>query len=426
MLLPNLFVPPFMKRLTLGVPRSLSYQDPTNVVGGSSFVRAMQIFSGSNEGFCLAWLSSHIATIRRITSGMQTAGWWVDELRMRGKSITLLQQQLSKYPKLSRESLVAVRLHVTALFQGECMAGDSKAARTHARILFKLDGQLMDEFQYVHHIMILMWNATELACKRLERTLIPFDASLERPLSKFWSMASSHLPQMSVEDQNVHPCVANRLLRTAFIRLRYCFSIGDSTIPFTNAAERLRGDMLFGWIATKTFFDMGLLITLYADLIEGMELTRSEAKRLTEACMILTFLHVLRKGMHEAPINGVDVRDASHVMMPRLARHLQEAMRILNPAERLRYSHAYLWMFYVGTVWEKRLEYEKTFEVLGNAYPQYWFSQMFAKHACELNIWAWPDAVVILKRFVYSDHLSPSGHVWFEEVICGQGTEWSL
>jgi hypothetical protein len=98
----------------------------------------------------------------------------------------------------------------------------------------------------------------------------------------------------------------------------------------------------------------------YVDLAESVSSSKPAGQHLTEACMILTFLHVLGTCMHKAPINGVDLRVASHAMIPRLEKHLRRAVRTLNPAECLYYNDAYLLMFYVCTVDEDDLNYDKT------------------------------------------------------------------
>ncbi|KAJ9603717.1 hypothetical protein H2200_011903 [Cladophialophora chaetospira] len=357
--------------------------------------------------------------MRRVTSGRSRGDSPVDEFKMRAKSLLLLQQELRKHPEHSPKALATVQSHVRMLFKGECMSQDVNAAKVHAQTFLKLDDQFMDEIEHAHHALVVMYSVTELACKRLERTIIPFGIYLINAISNFWTATSCQLPQASAGTEKVHACLTNPWLRNAFLRTRYCLSIEEGSIPSTTPAERLRGDMLFGWIATWTFFDMGTLMNIYIDLIEEEVPTDSEGKQLVEACLILTFLHVLRKCIHEAPINGVDLRDASQVMIPRLQMDLQRALRTLKPREYLYYNDAILWMLYIGAVHERGLRPGNLVardEAASGA--QTWFTRTFAKQAYKMNIWTWADALAVLSQFIYSEHLCPPGHLWFDEVIC--------
>lgn len=411
-MLPNMFVPPYMKRLTLATPKTLNYEDSNRVIGGSSFLLTMKVFSNANEGFALAWLSSHTPAIRRLASTPTTQKLLVEGLKMRTRSIELLRQELLEHPEPSQHSLVSLRLHIRGLFEAECMAGDTISAKVHGAILMRLDDPLTTEMELVNDTIMLMFNATELACKKLERTVIPFGNWMIGRLSKFWATTSAQMPGSSAECENVHSCVQSPLTRTAFIRLRYCLEIGESQLSLASATEKLRGEMLYGWITTKTLYDMGLLVNFYTDLLEGKTLVKTKGKRLTEACMAVTLLHILRKSIHEAPLDGIDIREASDVIIPRLEKNMEDAMSILTRAERLYYDEAYLWMFYVGAQYEQGRKSE-----MKDTYSRGWFTRMLAKHARQSNVRTWADVKKILVKFIYDKNLKPEGHLWFEKAI---------
>lgn len=151
---------------------------------------------------------------------------------------------------------------------------------------------------------------------------------------------------------------------------------------------------------------MGMLINFYVDLMEEKVLVETEGRRLTEACLALTLLYMLRKSIHEAPLDGTDVRDASHVIIPRLERDMKNAIRMLTPAERLYYEEAWLWMFYAGALYEQGRKSNRLVD-MGDSQSPLWFTQMLAKHAHQSNVRAWTDAKKILEKFVYDNHLQP-------------------
>jgi hypothetical protein len=134
-MLPNVVVPPYMKRLTMGAPKTLTYEDSASVIGGSNFLLIMKVFSNSHEGFALAWLSSHIPARRRLASIQTTQKLSVEGLQMRARSIKLLQQELLKHPGQSQDSLVSLRLHIRGLFETECMVGDTRSNNLKSSVI---------------------------------------------------------------------------------------------------------------------------------------------------------------------------------------------------------------------------------------------------------------------------------------------------
>jgi hypothetical protein len=88
-------------------------------------------------------------------------------------------------------------------------------AKVHAAILMQLEDPLIDEMERAHDTMMLMFNAAELACKKLERTVIPFGTWTTERLSNFWAITSAQMPQTSAEYESVHSRVKFPLVRTA-------------------------------------------------------------------------------------------------------------------------------------------------------------------------------------------------------------------
>ncbi len=421
-MLPQIFTPPFFRRLTIGAPSSLSYDRSDKVIGGSNFLLNMKVFSDMSEGAALGWLCGHIPAIVRNSPGtMQELT--VLRLNMRAKSMKLMREKLTNRSGSSAESLLALRLHIRTLYEAECMAGDTAAARAHMNILLRLEDPITDELLRASHLMVMMFNTTELACKKLERTLLPFGEWTRKTFAPLWTLCSPFLPVSPETVNKAHPSVKIPLLREAMIRLRYCLWFGQAPLPFGTAQERLGADMIFAWTATQLFNDLGVLMNLYMDIIEGEISFRSEGRRWAEACMVLTQLHMVRKCVHEAIIEGgVDLREASHVIMPRLERDLKMAMESMTQAEEVYYQEALFWMLYAGALHEQRRRRRKGPIGLDRVFlEQPWFIGALAMYAGCMKITSWDQAKAVLQKFVYDKYLEPDGHIWFEEVISARG-----
>lgn len=430
-MLPNVFCPPFFRRLTIGGPTWLDYERSNNVIGGSSFLYSFKAFRNMSEGAALGWLCGHIPQIMRFNSSMTSEQLSVARLKMRARSIRLLREQLVDHPESSAEWLTAVRLHIRTLFEAECMAGDATAAKAHIDILLQLDDPVSDDATRFHNLLILMFNATELACKTLDRTVFPFDRWTAKQLEPLWNLATPFLPFQPPENDGIHPCIADPFIRDAMGRLRFCLSLAETPLPFTTTQERQIGDMIYAWMATRTFQDMGVLINTYKDITESKIKYESEGCRLTMACISLTVLHMYRKCIHQGAldggIDGNDVRDASAVFIPRLAQDTVLAMEMLTPTELLEYQEAFLWIYYAGALYEERqrmraarrkIPVDKSKKSAANANSNNtWFITALTKHATGMNITTWDQAVVVLQKFVYDRYWEPDGHLWFDKAI---------
>ncbi|OAP64137.1 hypothetical protein AYL99_00109 [Fonsecaea erecta] len=420
-MLPNIFSPPFFRRLTVGGPKIVNFENAKKVIGGPSFLLSMKGFRDMNEGAALAWLCGHIPGIVRLNSPQSTQQLSTARLKMRAKSLKLLREHLASHAQTSPESMAALRLHIRCLFETECMAGDTMAAKAHADILLRLPDPLTDEVERAQHLLVMMFDATELACKKLERTVLPFGSWTAKAHARLWAMASQFVPIPPVYVHNAHSCVEIPEHREAMITLRYCLWIAETPLPFGTSEERLKADMIFAWIATKTFHDLGNLINLYVDIMEGKILFNSEGHRLTQACMVLTLVYESRKRVHEAIIeDGADIREASNVIMPRLAQDMATAMEMMSPVECVHYQEAYLWMLYAGALHEQRQQSKMrwtSFNPKVESTEKPWFTTTLAKHADQMNVTTWAEAKAILRQFLYDDHLEPDGHLWFEDVV---------
>ncbi|KAJ9502740.1 hypothetical protein H2202_001862 [Exophiala xenobiotica] len=420
-LLTTLTLPDYMRRLTLDSPRTVTFENSDRVIGGANYAAIMGMFHHATEGAVLAWLTGHIPGIVTAASEEVTHDLTIDGLKMKLQSIRLLRQDLSKYNKLSRDAKGLIRLHVRGLMESDCMALDRDSAKAHLKMLMQFDDPFGgDELSRATDTSVIMFNIVELASKGMERPLIPFGRWTHSRLASYWALCYPALPVHLPEYDEVHPCIQPPV-REIMIRLRYCIGICDSPLPTNTAADKLRGSLVYGWIATRTQHDVGVLLHLFFDLIEGKTSTRTAGQQFTEAAICLTLAHCIRKSVLAAQMenSGIDIREASHAIMPRLATTLQSAFSVVAPDERPVYDEVYFWMFYVGAMFEERQKASKRPIWLRNKNGSsgLWFSKLLARHASNLGVRTWSDAKRILEKFVYDRHLQPEGHLWFEDVL---------
>ncbi|KIW55108.1 hypothetical protein PV05_07416 [Exophiala xenobiotica] len=422
-LLTTLTLPDYMRRLTLDPPRTVTFENSDRVIGGANYAAIIGMFHHATEGAVLAWLTSHIPGIVTAASKEVTHDLTIDGLKMKLQSIKLLRQDLSKYHKLTRDAKGLIRLHVRGLMESDCMALDRNSAKAHLKMLMQLDDPFGDdELSRATDVSVIIFNIVELASKCMERPLIPFGRWTHSRLANYWALCYPALPAHLPEYDEVHPCI-HPPVREVMIRLRYCIGICESPLPTETAAEKLRGSLVYGWIATRTQQDVGLLLHLFFDLIEGETETsaRTAGQQLTEAAICLTLAHCVRKSVLAAEMedSGIDIREASHAIMPKLATTLQCAFSVLTPPERLEYTEVYFWMFYVGAMFEERQKTSKRPVLIRNVNGTsvLWFSKLLARHASNLGVRTWSDAKGILEKFVYDRHLQPEGHLWLEDVL---------
>ncbi|KEF55833.1 uncharacterized protein A1O9_08584 [Exophiala aquamarina CBS 119918] len=421
-LLPNLYIPSFVRRLSFGVSKDISFSRAQFSIAGSAVSADLNQFKNANKGVAAAWLSGHIGFLAKLGYQLEEHDISLLELKLRQTSLRLLRGNLLSHPGEDQNNLSLAIQHIMLLFQSDCKRRDSEAASIHGPILIGLLEKLKDNTNIIQHLIVMMFGYAELAANTLGRPVITLNFEMMKRLTDFWASASSLVQITDVRYRDVHPSIDNPILRTIFTRLRACLVIAETPLPVTDTAQKARGLAVYSWIATETFNDMCVLLNLYHDLMEGQYENKTSGECLTEACIALTLLHTLRKCIHEAEMDGKDLRDTSPVIMPRLRKHLESAIETLISRECAHYAQVYLWMFSVGAQNEQR-------DRLGseNEEPKEsslgWFNDMLADQAQYLNITTWHEARTILECFVHDRHQIPDGNIWFEQSINRRQTD---
>jgi hypothetical protein len=340
---------------------------------------------------------------------------------MHGKSIRLLRDQLAADPNPDADTLIATRLHIRTLLEAECMAGNIAAARAHADVLLRLDDPGDNDAYQFSHLMVLMFNSTELASKTLERNILPFGDWIQHKLATAWASVASFIPECPMELRDTNACVTLPELRAAMQQLRHCVWLSASPLASKSEVERAKGDMVFVWVVTKTFVDMGNLINLYVDVMENHVAFDAEVEKLMQVGLVLTTVQMLRKCIHSAELEeGMDIREHSHTIVPRIARHLNSALALTEAASKEHYKDAILWMLYIGTTYEMHFKDKAkttTCELDVGDSTELWFTKTLRHHCEEFEITSWTQAKEILGTFVHDDRPAPDGAFWFNKLV---------
>jgi hypothetical protein len=417
-LLPNLYIPSYVRRLSFGVAKDITFDRAQFSIAGSCVSADLNQFKYANEGVAAAWLSGHIAFLASLGYRLPEHDISLVELRLRTRSLEFLRRKLSKSLEREKDHISLAIQHIMLLFQADCKRRDSESAAIHGPILMSLVEKLADDTKVAQHLIVMMFGYAELATSTLARPVITLNPDMMKRLNRFWASTSSLVQLPETRYQNVHPTIDNDILRTVFVRLRACLTIAETPLPVLDAPQKARGIAVYAWIATQTFNDMCVLLNLYHDLMGGMPESKTPGQRLTEACTALSLLHTLRKSIHEAEVDGKDLREASHIILPRLQETLENALEVITPEEYSHYAEVYLWIFFTGAQNEQRHKQE----VSCNAEVQeescsMWFNGIMADQARYLNVNTWADMRRILECFVYDRHLTPTGDLWFQESI---------
>lgn len=417
-LVPNLWIPSYVRRLSFGISKTISQERAQFSIAGPCISLDIDQFRHGNEGVASAWLSGHMAFLNNLGYRLPEHDISTMELRLRTRSLELLRKELSMDTEVHQVDLSLAIEHIMLLFQADCKRRDSKAASVHGPILMSLIEKVTDNTRILQLMIVFMFGNTDLAAMTVARPVINLSTGLTEILSRFWALASSLVNSNENSDLEIHPTIENHTLRRVFIRLRAFLSIAQKPLPVTDASEKARGLAVYSWIATATFSDMSCLLNLHHDLMIGALGSATEGQRLTEACIALGLLQTLRKSVHEAEMDGRDLRDASHVIIPKLQETLNMALEAMTPKESSHYGEAYLWMYFVGAQYEQRCAHSNSMRpTLSGESPSMWFTGRLSDQAILLNVQTWIEAKRVLECFVYDKHLIPDGGLWFEKSI---------
>lgn len=186
-------------------------------------------------------------------------------------------------------------------------------------------------------------------------------------------------------------------------------------------------DLIYSWTSTATGYDIGALVNHFLDLEDcsaNVYYARtSEGKRYVEAALTLTTIYIIRKGIHEADVNGVDVRDCSHELITRLIRTLKKCFTVCTMLELVENADALMWVLFWIVHHEERVR-------LGLVHLQKvndedgWAEERLVRCINERGILSWCQVQNILEGFAFVGSLKPEAGLWLSTLVFKWGIVW--
>lgn len=418
--LPSVYLTPHSRRCTQNCPKDVTMANCGNLLGGPSAIRNWQTLQEgfSSEGGGSAWISSWIPLIVQLAAPSEAREWQVIGLKLRAHSIEALRKYLSQRQNQTDPLPMSVALHVTWLFKADCGTGDPTSAIAHVRLLCTLVESMPTFLQQTQLLVTVLFNDVEMATATMRKTLFDLDQWVSKRLTPVWTLGEAYLPEVPEEYKDLHDSVQTGSVRSVALRLRRCLLFDRAPIAIQDAESVRIGSIVYAWMGSHNLYGVGILMNAHMDLVENEESNLTAAQRLTEAAIALTMLQLLRKSMHTAVIDGIDRRDLSSVIIPRLRSTLEKAMSLSNPEDRSHYREAYLWMFHTGAQSEQSRERAGT-TGFGKSpfHRERWFSDKFVEQARLLNVTTWQEVESVLVKFVFNPYLEPCLETWFQETI---------
>ena len=422
--LPALYIPRFLRKTMDGeLPASRDIRTE-RLLGARSVWRNFEVGFSTPET-AVAWISSHTTEISRLLSDHERPEFDLAALKIRTQALCTLRAAVAReaggYPSM------AVVQQIMWLFRSECVEGRVEGAQTHANIIRYVGEAVQDPEAMTSLFIIAMYNDAELACSRFQKTLLDFDTWLPSRMNAFWSRADPMiLPRLPTSCGDLHESIKDVTIRGICTHIKRSLAVQDLSLNMETVGEKAYGDMVFQWMGSHMQHDIGVLINYAVDLLQ-LELedhNEMRAERYLTAALALTTLYWLRKYTQEATLNGVDLRDASHVLVPRLQQALELFDCNASILEKQTYGDALFWMYFTGAHWEQaREDLARRRAVPLPPDSDYWFSRKLAEHAYRLGLTQRSKVRELLQQFIFNDIMNPHPSQWYLPVIHKYGPQ---
>ena len=247
--------------------------------------------------------------------------------------------------------------------------------------------------------------------------MLDYGTWLPTRMQQSWKYAEAKLPVTPSNCWDVHPSVADALVRSSLVRLKRCMVYQKSSAMINSEEEKAYGDIVYSWMRSRGLCDIGTLLNHAFDILESQSAKITLGERYINAALTVTVLCCIRKFGGEARFNGVDIRDASHVIFPKLLDTLQKVIEHATKEEKDRFGEAILWMWFTGAhfsfQYTKYLEATNPEGLAGCA----WDYQQLALQAHGTGLTRWTNAAPVLNQFVWSEVMEPRPEEWYDDTI---------
>lgn len=373
----------------------------------------------TDQGRALAWVSSYAPVMARYSSPQVARELLLMAIDMKLKSMRILKQKIGSLSN-NLPPDIALLAQIVSLFRASCKERDLDSARVHAEIIRCLVDRIHQGSDQIRTLFItLLSNDTEVALSNMCHTFFEYERWVEGQFQKFWwNQGIFNLPPVPLQHLDLHPSIRILPSRSACIRLRRYLMIRKMKINIRDPQDIARSDVIFAWVSNYSMYDLGLLINVYLNLLEGKVYDEPVVIRSAEASVALTALYCYRWGVHQATIYGGDHRDGMHLtIINRLQNILQTTLELATPQDLRRYQETFLWMMFYGARYEYRVNKRNTSKE--TTASQHWFSTKFAQQVRVLELTTWVDVRHTLRRFVFFEFLEHDVDLWFEEILRG-------
>ncbi|OQU94628.1 hypothetical protein CLAIMM_00960 isoform 2 [Cladophialophora immunda] len=366
---------------------------------------AMALISSNLLMMCLFLPASGIQTFREIA------------MKMVSRSMALLRIEIAAVIKRTNaKASKFLILQIYWLYRVECISRNLAAANVHAGMLYRFIEELGEEdreFKYYMYLCMLFLGV-DMTIGSLKRGACDYGPYALVMASHLQREAAPYLEHLPSQYKHPDPIVKIEPLRSILVRARRLIALMQHSLPRETCGDASKRFIVSHCCVIQNYLDTLDLLYMYLDTLEGKNpyLLETLGQEYTHAAVALTIVLVSRNLVDVTAINGVNLRDASPVLIPRLRGVLELTFTLSNPLELTLYEEAHLWILYVGATHEQQKLRESRRTV-----TETWFSDMLAEKARALGVITWRSLNLVLEDFLYSDFMEPHGSVWFEEWV---------
>jgi hypothetical protein len=338
--------------------------------------------------------------------------------KVRTEAYRLLQEDIATQEHMGVTNL-ALMPQIVYMFTSGVMENRPDTAKVHAWALQRIgDLESHDREQALDLYMLLMHNDTEFAIQNLRRPLFDYDHWMPKQLESFWVGTQAALPD--VRDRweiKVPEVIRSPLVRAVLAELQHLMALSDEIIDMEDPSEAEKADLIYRWASMITHHYSGQLMNHYLDVLEMVCDPNSTVVVCLyfEAAVALTALFCTRSYVQVAIYKRINLRDAGHVIIPRIQELLTMCLEMMPAQDLHKYDGVLLWMYFAGAYYQERVR-------IGISTPGLppcgkWFGDKLAGQAKKTGMLTWDKARPVMQRFAYMDVLDPRPDEWYEQIV---------
>ncbi|KPI42680.1 uncharacterized protein AB675_2001 [Cyphellophora attinorum] len=366
-----------------------------------------------DEGLAFACIASYVVNLAEFLHTSTAFNASHLALAMITKSSEILRRRLMKR-KADQPLDKLLISHVYWLLRANVYLTDSVAVESHGAMLSRAvirgmaDGSV-DNLIFIHAATL----DSDVSAVHMKRTWFDYSwfAKICAPL---WAAVEPQLPPVPPHIfEAVHPNVTNPVIRGVFMQARQQSEYAERPPPDKAWGSRTQKSLAYSWFATVSLWGLGSAMKVYQDLRDvcGYGFASGTLEELTQAAIAIGLLFYVRAFGHVVLVNGVNLRDASHVLVPQMKMVISQIFERWTVKEMKQFKDAYLWLLYLGAFYEQ-LSLRKPAGV-----PEVWFQHRLVKCALEANKASWETLSPVLEQFLLVSWLEPHGSSWFDTLV---------